>query len=671
MKYQFKTTSQPAVPSDLLSRIIAHVPHDIFWKDRDSRFLGCNPSFAKAAGTTPEDIIGKTDYDMPWREQAAKYVKDDQEVMRLGKSKTGIEDIQQQADGKEIVALVSKVPLRDQYDNVIGILGIYTDITERKEYEKQLLNAKLEAEAANQAKTEFLANMRHDIRTSLTGIVGFANLIKEESNNPKIAEYSTNLQASCQALLDFFNEVLDAIRITSGEIPISKQKFNLQVKLQSIVSLYQAKANEKHLAISLEYDEAIPNYLIGDSKRIHRIILELVANALKFTPSGQVVIEAKLARQKDDQVIITLSVKDTGIGILPEVQEEIFTPFNRLTASYEGNYQGIGWGLTIVKRFVEDLNGEIYLESKINQGSHFTCVIPLKESLLDNDLGVTEEPVTLPVKKLFPEIFNNLNKPIDNRYKVPNELSILLVEDQLIAAKVTVDMLTRLGYQIDVAVDGREALQKAKANNYDLIFMDVGLPIINGLDVTRELRIWEKALNKHIPIIALTAHMDVENKQECIESGMDAVLSKPMLKETAIDIINAFVPQYRQNQTAENQSPIAFDAMPETVIDLSSVPHFSENDQESLKEMLQLLIDSIPVEREHLAAYYHLQDWREIRNIVHKLKGGSCYCGTGRLTVACENLEKYLRSNETELRDALYQQVLQEMAAVEQAFRRL
>lgn len=244
---------------------------------------------------------------------------------------------------------------------------------------------KTKTEAANKAKTEFLENMRHDIRTALTGIVGLSELLTTETDINKVHTFSKDLAKSGHELLRFLNEILELIQLSSGEIPLLSRKFNLREILENVLKLYQPKAIQKQLRLTLEIDQTIPNYFIGDPVRIYRILLELLANALKFTPTGAVNLLVRFVKKEGQTAIIKIFIQDTGIGISKDKQSELFIRFNRLTPAYQGIYKGIGLGLSIVKQFVEDLNGEIYVESQLNKGSKFVCILPLKICLLEED----------------------------------------------------------------------------------------------------------------------------------------------------------------------------------------------------------------------------------------------------------------------------------------------
>lgn len=422
---------------DFIIDLLKQLPSYVFWKNTDCIYLGCNDAFAQSLGfSSPEEIVGKNDFDLPiTKAESAAYRADDKEVMQSGKPKLNIEEPQTFLDGRKVILLTSKVPLLDKNNKVIGVLGIYTDITDRKRLEEDLRSAKEAAEAGNKAKTEFLENMRHDIRTPLSGIIGCAAAIKENIEDPqKIEEYADNLIASSDSLLNFLNEILEAVKIASGNLPLLKKKFNLKEKLLAIIKLNQPKANHKKLELTFEYDESIPHYLIGDSNRVSRIILELVTNALNFTSKGHVKISVKLAEQRMRDLIIKIIIEDTGTGIALDKQQEIFTRFKRLTPSYEGIYKGSGLGLFVVKQFIDDIEGEIYLESELQKGSVFCCIVPLQKALLDEELGVDHSVIkTTKAELLLPKTIPSITK-IQRQPTGSNH--VLVVEDLDIAGSI-------------------------------------------------------------------------------------------------------------------------------------------------------------------------------------------------------------------------------------------
>jgi two-component system, OmpR family, aerobic respiration control sensor histidine kinase ArcB len=378
--------------------IILQMPGHVYWLDTKARALGCNQnvlhmfglkSVAQFKGLSFEEM-GKI---CQWNAETIQSFKNDSlGVLRTGDAKLNVEEPPiANRDGKLTYFVTSRVPLFDANNAVVGVVGISIDITEQKKAEENLKLAKQKAEAANQAKTEFLENMRHDIRTPLSGIVGCAQIVKSEANNPEtVVEYAEYLIQSSEALLEFLNRVLEATKVATGEIPLLKNKFDLRKQLQAIVDLNKSLALKKNIELILEYDEKIPTYLIGAPVRIQRIVLELVTNALTFTQQGKVHVAAKLKKQETQRVIIAITISDTGIGMAADKQEEIFIRFRRLIPSYQGIYKGLGIGLALVKQFIDDLGGEIYVKSQLNQGTTFTCLIPLQKPLTRDTIGVED-----------------------------------------------------------------------------------------------------------------------------------------------------------------------------------------------------------------------------------------------------------------------------------------
>lgn len=638
-----------------LNNIISLLPEHIYWMDLDGRIVGCNEQQARTFGLiTSEQLIGKNIYDVAkilhWEKQIPDRIHaNDSHVI---KNKQGIE-IEEMVvlNQEEHIFSVYKRPLFDEDGDVIGVIGISTDITSRKKMEEELKQAKETAEIANKAKDEFLFNMRHDIRTSLSGIQGFSELIKGEAHDEKISTYADNLVASCRALTNIHNQFLRAIRVFSGNIPLYKNKFNLPQKLQQVINLNLAKANEKGLTLTLSCDPKIPKYLVGDYTRFTGIAQELVTNALKYTSAGSVTVKASLEKQDNRQIIIKLSVTDTGIGIAEDKKQEIFTRFSRLTPSYEGKYVGLGLGLSVIKQFIDDLSGEIYVISESQKGSTFTCYLPFSEALSPDDIGIIEDNVDtdlfMPFEPIKIKPFSKINQ--DGTKK------LLLVEDEEICALFAQTILQELGYQVDLAKNGTEALQKYKINTYDLIFMDVGLPDINGIEVTRKIRVDEKTTDKHVPIIALTAHIDNDSKQQCVESGMDTVLSKPIEKEKIGEILNAFIPS-RIPKTDEvspkiETSDLELLNISGEVMDFNFIKekfHYKKNDPAFLS-ILSIACKILPLNMSSLQEAKKKKDWKMVEMLAHKISGSASYLGGLRTMQACHNLETYLMANKTRL----------------------
>ena len=663
-----------------LKTLFTNIPADVYVKDKEGIWISLNKHCAISLykmgfilSPNEEEVLGKTDQQLFDRETAEGYRLNDLAVMNTRQEATA-EEKTVLPSGEEVVLLSTKRPLFNMQGEVIGIIGNTIDITYIKKMENELKVAKEQAESASHAKTEFLENMRHDIRTPLAGIVGCADILKMESDTPQVKQYAEHLIVSSHALLDLLDEVLEAIKVSSGEIPKLKKKFNLKKTLEHIIDLNRAKAAEKKLKLTLDYDAAIPRYLIGDKIRIHRTILELIANALNFTHTGFVRLSVQLAKQESQTCIIQITVEDSGIGIAKDKQQELYIHFKRLTPSYQGIYKGAGLGLSVVKQFIEEIHGEIYVESQINKGARFTCIIPLQTPLLENDLGVDEEEQLegLANQNNFSDAMNGKSPQ-----KQESKHRILVIEDNKIAQAVAQSLLNHLACAVDIAETGKQALALWKERSYDLIFMDIGLADIDGYELSHLFRQQELIKNTHIPIIALTAHADDDNKKKCIEAGMNALLIKPLTAKNCSDIVNLFIPgQQKSEPSSVRQNKITFDE--NELFDLSSYPLLdlqqalkTTGNEQVLAQMLEFMVrESLPEDQNELQKSHETADWQQTQNIAHKIKGGAVYVGTIRLKMACQFIERYWKAGETELLERLYQQLLtvieQSMIAIEE-----
>ena len=532
--------------------VISCMPGNIYWVDKHCVALGCNKNVLDTFGLTNlsefkglsfEEMAQVTGFPL---ETILSFKKDTLEVLNSCKAKLNVEDPPiRDSHGREVYFLTSRVPLFDRHGAILGVAGISIDITERKKMEVALLEAKKAAEAANHAKTEFLENMRHDIRTPLCGITGFAELLKLEEDRNKIKEYADLLLKSGTSLLHFLNGILDSTNIATGEIPIAKKRFDLREILAKVIDLHRAVAAHKKLDMNFYFDEAIPKHLIGDPMRVYRIVLELLANALKFTAKGQVDVYVDLMKKEEGTRlhIIKILIEDTGIGIAEHQQQELFIRFKRLTPSYKGIYKGTGLGLSIAKQFLDDLAAEIYVESTLSKGSRFTCVFEFREALFNDDLDTLKDALSTSLENHAvlkdTEVATTEKLPDSS---VQKALCILLVEDDSIAAMVARAILENLGCAADLAVDGTSAIELSKNKDYHLIFMDIGLPGIDGYETTSQIRAIEaeKAAQStsgkaHRAFIAgLTAHADPDKKQHGLDVGMNVVLMKPLSFDKAI-----------------------------------------------------------------------------------------------------------------------------------------
>lgn len=647
-----------------LQQVLMLIPGNVYWKDKTGHYLGCNAQQLQVARIKSlDEIIGKTDTDLYSEEIAHRIMKTDREIIEKRQEKT-LEEIGVDSRGAETIYLTKKSPLYDEFGQVVGLVGIGVDITDKKKAEQAITLAKEAAEAASHAKTEFLENMRHDIRTPMSGIVGCARIIQSKPNDPEaVSEYAEDLVQSSESLLNFLNRILEGIKVTTGKMPLLKKKFDFKKNIQAIIDLNKSLAAKKNLSLTLEVDEEVPPYLIGDPVRLQRIILELVANALRFTQQGSIDVVTKLKKHETQQNVIEIKVRDTGLGISKDKQDAIFTRFTRLTPAHQGIYKGLGLGLSIVKQLVDDLEGEIYVESQLKQGTTFTCLIPFQEPLVMDDEGVEDFPVPNE-RKFYTKSSDMLDtaKRVANQKISINQIKILLVEDDKLAAKIAQNILTELNGVIDIAPDAKTALRLVQEKDYQLILMDIGLPDMDGIALTHRIRLQQWQRTDTTPIIGLTAHIDVENRQRCLDAGMNTVMLKPFRKEMAVELLKTFVPDTDINQVSSSteRRPISG-----VVLDVDEMKSILK-DEELMKDCIHLMVLGLKKDLVELPRFYQSANWQAIREIAHKRQGGASYCGAKRLEQACKQLDDYIREKGPhEQASTLYRQLIQEMEAAQ------
>lgn len=375
-----------------LKSVIENLPGSIYWKDRNGVYLGRNAySHEKmqsvnleADVTQGSSVIGKIDYDFFPKEVADEYRKHDMEVMQSGHELVREETVIL-PNGEKLIQLSSKRPLRNERGNIVGIVGNTIDITYLKKIEAELREAKEKLERANVLKTEFIRNMEHDIRTPFNGVWGLSNILWQQENEPEKKELLGDITNCAKELLDYCNGILDFSKIEQGNLPLLEKKFNTRDLVGSVISIEMPPAKLKKLDFLLEYDDNLPVVLAGDQYRLQRILINLVSNAIKFTPQGYVKLRVKLTKKQDDKnAIIRFIIEDTGIGIPQEKQDFIYEKFAKIIPSNKGTYKGIGLGLRIVKQFIEEMGGEIDLTSEPGKGSTFICTLPFRLPLIND-----------------------------------------------------------------------------------------------------------------------------------------------------------------------------------------------------------------------------------------------------------------------------------------------
>lgn len=507
-----------------LETVVDSIPGSHWWKDLSGRYQGCNDVVAKLLGfTSAKEIIGKTDYELPWANTADELIAHDKFVVDSGTSHTREERVAD-TQGNDLTFLVAKAPLRDYSGKIVGTIGTSFNITELKNTQKQLEVAKNKAETANAAKTEFIANISHDFVTALTSILGVTQILKDKDLERSVMlSYLDDVEKAGSNLLQLINDIITFTKSDHGIESIRKDVIDFSKMADDMYAMLHHKAAQKGLKFQIAVDSKYK--IISDKNRLTRILMNLAGNAIKFTDIGKVSLFITVEKKNATDALLHIEIKDTGIGIPEDKQADIFERFSRIDPSYKGHESGAGLGLSIAKRFVQDLKGTITLESRPDQGTTFKVDLPCH--LVSISSSLTPDAIASP--ELVTQHIAN----------------VLLVEDNPIIQKVTSQFLKDLGCQVVCAGTATEALVKLNTT-YDLVLLDIGLPDHDGLYVVREIRKLSNAKLNNIPVVAHTAHLKDEDRQQALDAGMNDFLTKPTNKAILSQMLSRFVSKVKE-----------------------------------------------------------------------------------------------------------------------------
>jgi len=522
-------SESPVSECEQMYRNIFENVHDVYYRtDTSGNVIEISPSITWHSGYTREEMIGR-------RADFFYALSDDREKTLAALSKNGrvsdYELLLARKDGSQIFGSLNAHVLYDSNGRPAGVEGLIRDITERKQQEEALYSAKDEAEKANRTKSEFLAGMSHEIRTPMNAILGMTELLFETDLTEEQKRYVSLARDAGENLLTLINDILDLSKVEADRLELENITFDTAAILGRVCDLMTVRIGARDIHISSVLADDVPTVLVGDPHRLQQILLNLVNNAVKFTERGTITIEARSVREKygsggDIKIELQFSVADTGIGIPADKRALIFDRFTQADSSTTRQYGGSGLGLAISQRLVEMMGGKIWVESEPDAGStfYFTASFglnPTAESSSGRKVAAGEK---------------------DEKTDIMRPLNILLAEDNADNRLLFQAFLKKTAHTVEVAVNGAEAVDKFKAGEFDLVFMDVQMPILDGYGAVAEIRRWEavSGAGRRIPIVALTAHAMREDEQKSLAAGCDSHLTKPLKKNVLLGVINMY-----------------------------------------------------------------------------------------------------------------------------------
>lgn len=487
--------------------------------DRKGRIALCNQAFAATLGEDPENLVGRNVIDLPWQTKTTLSLEP--ESFPWDRVLSGAETLSHgtmrllASDGTELIYQVNCAPVVGKEAQVRGVFCCFEDVTELESQKLELAESRATAEAANQAKSGFLANMSHEIRTPMNAIMGFTEVLRRGmyDSAAQQTEYLETIHTSGQHLLRLINDILDLSKVEAGRLEVERIACCPHQLLLDVVTVLKGKAEEKQLRLDCSTPGGLPEVVETDPGRLRQILTNLIGNALKFTETGGVSIVARMLCGTKTR--LQIDVIDTGIGLSDEAKQRIFDPFSQADTSITRRFGGTGLGLTISKSFAESLGGDLTVTSVPDEGSTFTISIDVGE--------IDESARVLDISEFENEVrqASQVERGKEIRF---DESRILLVDDGVANRKLIQLVLKRHGLLVETAVNGQEAVDKATTSDYDIILMDMQMPIMDGYAATRTLR--ERGLK--VPIVALTANAMRGDEQKCLDAGCTGFLSKPV-----------------------------------------------------------------------------------------------------------------------------------------------
>ena len=582
--------------------------------------------FCDMTGYLVGELEGKNALEILVDEEDLTIMDEQDEVREQGQA--GVYEMRiKKKNGEFIWVLISGTPLYNFEGKVIGSMGIHYDISDRKKMEQELQLSKKAAEAARDAEKQFLARMSHEIRTPLNAIIGMAHLLSATSSTPEQKDHVTSIKTSGDLLLKIVSDILDISKIEANEIKIHKELFNLRTLVISLQKTFQVKIDREQVKIFSKIDENIENLLIGDELLLTQILMNLISNAVKFTKVGTIRIGVKLLAIEQENYILEFEVSDTGVGIQEEKLNLIFENFKQADEQVRHEFGGTGLGLAISKKFVELQGGEIWAESEYGKGTSFKFKLGYINS------GEKDKKEDAKDEEALQIVFE------------PSELLMLIVEDNFMNRKYITTLLRRWGIYFHVALNGEEAVEMTKEYCYDLIFMDISMPVMDGYEATRLIRN-EENLNNESPIVALTASAILSKREQALGVGMTDYIPKPFAPTQLLEVIRKYTNRREESVVAvlslstfrEEESIVSIST--DEILDISYLQKFYGEDYDHAADMFDTFLSYTVKEVPQLRLLIEQGDWDGTRRLAHRIKPNFSMVGLPQLEKKILAIEK-------------------------------
>ncbi|MES2277071.1 MAG: PAS domain S-box protein [Bacteroidota bacterium] len=576
--------------------ILANMNLGLLEVDNNEAIQYANQSFCEMSGYTLDEMMGLEAKTLFPTSNATPVLEQKNQLRKKGIS-DAYELTVKNKKGELRWWLISGAPRYNDSGELMGSIGIHLDITERKKLELELNEAREVAEQSVRAKEAFLANMSHEIRTPMNAIIGMGRQLEKTDLQQQQRFFLNTINTASNHLLVVINDILDISKIEAGKLELEKVGFDTQGLIDHVVHVMQPRAEEKGLELHMDIDENIAPVLIGDPHRINQVLLNMISNAVKFTEKGGVTLSCRLQKRIKNKQVLEFSIRDTGIGISEEYIDHVFEKFTQEDRTTARKYGGTGLGMAITKELVELMQGQINVYSKKDIGTEIIISLPFNTGT-ERDLPE--------VKKDFTDSSSLKGK------------RILLAEDNEVNRLVAITVLENYGVIITEAKNGAEAVKALKNDIYDLVLMDVQMPVMNGMEATEVIR---RELKMDIPIIALTANAIKGDSDKCIAVGMNAFVSKPFEEN---DLINA-IASCLQLEAGQPEKKVKKQLPPEEESDqplfsMAKLEQISRGDKAFIQKMVDLFLEQTPQVTAEMHEGLRLKDMQAIKRVAHKVK---------------------------------------------------